>query len=67
MDNLSQVENELAIERSYYNGATRDFNIKKIEVFPAILIAKSMGFNAVEFYKIEDDDERIASDLNFKD
>jgi LemA protein len=66
MDNLSQVENELAMARRYYNGATRDYNIK-IEVFPAVLIAKSMGFNAVEFYEIEDDNERSVPDLNFKD
>ena len=65
MDNLSQVENELAMARRYYNGATRDFNTK-IEVFPAVMIAKSMGFIASEFYEIKDDNERDAPNVNLK-
>ena len=52
MDNLSQVENELAMARRYYNGATRDHNIK-IQVFPTVLVAKSFGFMELPFYEIE--------------
>lgn len=58
MDNLSTVENELAMARRYYNGATRDYYIR-LESFPNVLIAKSFGFKPVEFYKI-DEDEKVA-------
>lgn len=52
MDSLSAVENDLAMSRRYYNGATRDLNTQ-IEVFPAVLIAKKLGFKEVDFYKID--------------
>jgi LemA protein len=63
MDNLSKVENELAMSRRYFNGTIRDYNTK-IEKFPAVLIAKPLGFNEEEFYSIEDDNERIAPEVN---
>ena len=53
MDNLSTVENELAMARRYYNGATRDYNTK-MEVFPAVLFAKSFGHSQAEFYEIDE-------------
>jgi LemA protein len=64
MDNLSQVENELAMARRYFNGATRDHNIK-IQIFPTVLVAKSFGFKELPFYEI-DASEKVAPqvDLN---
>ncbi len=53
MDNLSTVEDELAMARRYYNGATRDLNTK-IEVFPANVFAKMLGFEQARFYEIEE-------------
>lgn len=53
MDNLSLVENELAMSRRYFNGATRDYNIK-IEVFPAVLVASKFGFNRKPLYVLKD-------------
>ena len=52
MDNLSTVENELAMSRRYFNGATRDYNTK-IEVFPAVLIASKTGFNKRPMYELD--------------
>ena len=52
MDNLSIVENELAMSRRYFNGATRDYNTK-IEVFPAVLIASKTGFNKRPMYELD--------------
>jgi LemA protein len=66
MDNLTTVEDELSMARRYYNGATRDFNTK-IEVFPTVVVAKMMGFMPREFYKIEQDAERNAPELNLND
>ena len=62
MDKLSEVENELAMSRRYYNGATRDYN-SKIQVFPGFLVAKLVGYNAFPFYEIEDDQERNLSPI----
>jgi LemA protein len=62
MDNLSQVENELAMARRYFNGTIRDYNTK-IEVFPAVMFASSFGFKPMEFYEI-DDNEKIAPEVN---
>lgn len=58
MDALSNVENELAMVRRYFNGATRDLNTK-MEVFPAVLIAKMFGFKKGEFYKVSDDEREV--------
>lgn len=58
MDNLSTVENELAMSRRYYNGATRDFNTK-IGVFPAILFVKMLGFKEARFYEIDEDEKEL--------
>tara|TARA_R110002072_G_scaffold254402_1_gene413280 strand:- start:16086 stop:16643 length:558 start_codon:yes stop_codon:yes gene_type:complete len=58
MDNLSAVENDLAMSRRYYNGATRDFNTK-IEVFPAVLVAGKFGFKEVGFYEINEDEKAV--------
>jgi len=62
MDNLSSVENELAMARRYFNGATRDYNTKT-EVFPAVLLSKNMGFVPSDFYEVEDN-ERQAPEVN---
>lgn len=62
MDNLSAVENDLAMARRYYNGTTRDYNTK-IEVFPAVLIAGKFGFREVSFYEINDA-EKIVPEIN---
>ncbi len=58
MDALSNVENELAMARRYFNGSTRDLNTK-MEVFPAVLIAKMFGFKKGEFYKVSDDEREV--------
>ena len=65
MDNLSAVENELAMARRYYNGAVRDLNTK-IQLFPAVMFAGLFGFKSEAFYKVEDD-QREAQTINLKD
>ncbi len=58
MDNLSAVENDLAMARRYYNGATRDYNTK-IEVFPAVLIAKKFGYSEIDYYEINENEKAV--------
>jgi len=62
MENLSTVENELAMARRYYNGATRDLNIK-MGVFPGVLFAPILGFKKSAFYEIEEE-QKVVPTLN---
>lgn len=66
MDNLKVVEEELAMARRYYNGATRDLNIK-VESFPNNMVASMTGFKKAEFYELEDNAERKAPEVNLND
>jgi LemA protein len=64
MDSLSQVENELAMARRYYNGATRDHNTK-IQIFPNSIVAGLTGVKPMEFYTIpENQTEAPVIDLS---
>lgn len=66
MDNLKVVEEELAMARRYYNGATRDLNIK-VESFPGNMVSSMTGFKKAEFYELEDNNERSAPQVNLND
>lgn len=64
MDQLSKVENELAMSRRYYNGTARVFNTQ-LQVFPNNLMASIFGFKEVPFYAFEGDD-RSAPEVELK-
>lgn len=66
MDNLKVVEEELAMSRRYYNGATRDLNTK-IESFPGNIVAGVTGFSKAEFYELDSIDERNAPEINLSE
>ncbi len=51
-DEISDTENKIQAARRFYNGNVRDFNIK-IEVFPANIVANSLGFKKYEFFQAE--------------
>lgn len=64
MENLSQVEDELAMSRRYYNGATRDNNTK-MESFPTNVFAGIFGFKKFEFYQADEQAKNVPDfDLN---
>lgn len=65
MDNLSTVEEELAMSRRYYNGTARDFNIKT-EIFPNNIMAPIFNFKKVEFYSFEGK-SKAAPEVNLND
>lgn len=56
MENLSEVENELAMARRYYNGATRDFNTA-IEVFPNSIVAGLSKTEKIAFYRLPEGED----------
>jgi len=49
-DELSDTENKIMAARRFYNGQSRDFNIK-IQVFPTNLIAGMLKFMKYEFFQ----------------
>lgn len=58
MENLSEVEGELALARRYYNGTVREYNIK-VESFPNSIIAGIFNYKEMPFYKIGEGEEVV--------
>lgn len=52
MEELSKVEDELAMSRRYLNGTIRDFNTK-ISIFPNVIFSRILGFTERPFYEVE--------------
>lgn len=50
---LQEIEDKIQGARRFYNAGVRDLNIK-IKVFPTNIFAKKLGFNAREFFEVED-------------
>ncbi|MCP4376560.1 MAG: LemA family protein [bacterium] len=49
---LAEIEEQIQYARRYYNGATRNFNIR-VQSFPSILVAVIFRFKPEEFFEIE--------------
>ncbi len=50
---LSQIEEQIAQARRYYNAVVRDFNTKT-QTFPSVLIARAFGFGEREFFEVDE-------------
>ena len=53
---LSDTENKIQAARRFYNGQVRDYTVA-IEQFPAVLIAKTLGFGKREYFELEENSE----------
>lgn len=53
MDELSNVEEDIANSRKYYNGTVREYN-NYTELFPTNIIALIFGFKSEKMYEISD-------------
>src|SRR2546429_326118 len=62
--NLSEVEDEIQASRRIYNSNVQAYNTK-IQVFPNSIIAGQGGFQAKEFFEIEDASEREPVAVSF--
>ena len=51
---LSDIEEKIAFARQFYNRNVMDFNTK-IQVFPNVIMANMMGFQAFEFFQAEEE------------
>jgi LemA protein len=61
---LSGIETELQSARRYYNATVRDLN-SSIQSFPAVLIARPMGFNEEPSYEDPDASIQTAPKVSF--
>ncbi|MEO7277447.1 MAG: LemA family protein [Sphingomicrobium sp.] len=57
-DQLASIESELQSARRYYNATVRDLN-SSVQSFPAVLVARPLGFSEEPSY--QDDDPAIQS------
>lgn len=63
-DALQTVEDEIQMSRRYYNGATRDMNVR-VESFPSNLVANNFGFRKAEYFEIDDPQDRTVPEVKF--
>ncbi|MEE3467971.1 MAG: LemA family protein [Eubacterium sp.] len=61
---LSQVEQDIANARKYYNGCVKNYNIA-CEVFPSGMIAGMFGFKKATMYEVSDAAERENVKVSF--
>jgi LemA protein len=61
---LETLESEIQMSRRYYNGAARDLNIK-VESFPSNIVANTFSFRQVDYFEIEDANDRATPKVSF--
>jgi LemA protein len=61
---LDDVEDQLQLARRYYNGAARNLNIL-VDSFPSNLVARSFGFQRVEYFELAEPGDRVAPRVSF--
>ena len=53
-EQMSTIEDDIQMARRYYNGTVRNLNTT-IQQFPAVLIARPMGFSEAPFFEAEEE------------
>ena len=61
-EQLSAMEDEIALSRRYYNGSVREYN-NQCQLFPLSLVASAFGFKPMPMFAVADDRERQAVDV----
>ncbi len=61
---LSELENEIAQSRKYYNACVKDYN-KIVLMFPSNLIAKMFKFECLNYFELENVEERAVPKVQF--
>jgi LemA protein len=56
---LADTEDQIQLARRYYNGASRDMNIK-VQSFPGNLVAGMFGFHQMNYFELENPADRNA-------
>ncbi|GMV06067.1 MAG: membrane protein [Gemmatimonadota bacterium] len=55
---LSQIEEQVAQARRYYNAVVRDLNTRT-QTFPSVFIARAFGFTQKEFFEVEEEAKAV--------
>ncbi|MDD2486735.1 MAG: LemA family protein [bacterium] len=63
-EDLADTENKIMASRRFYNGVTRDYNIRR-ETFPSNIVANAFGFTRRDFFEIEDEASRENVEVKF--
>lgn len=63
-DELTGTENRIAVSRTDYNNAVRQYN-EYIRKFPAVLTAKATGAQARAYFEVTDAAARVAPTVDF--
>jgi LemA protein len=61
---LETTEGEIQMSRRYYNGSSRDLNVM-VESFPSNFIANTFKFEKVEYFELENPDDRKVPQVSF--
>jgi len=61
---LRDTEDKIQAARRFYNGNVRDLNIK-IESFPANIVANMFSFSKMEFFEVENENEKAPVQVKF--
>jgi len=64
MEELASTENRIAFSRQAFNDSVLEYNTSR-EVFPNVFVANSFGFLPAEFFKIENEAEKVAPTVKF--
>jgi LemA protein len=63
-DELAQTENRIAVSRQVYNDTVLTYN-NAIQTVPGVFVARPFGFDAREFFEVEDEAAREAPRVTF--
>ncbi len=55
---LSEIEEQVAQARRYYNAVVRDLNTKT-ETFPSVFVARAFGFTKREFFEVAEGEKAV--------
>ncbi|MGI8778387.1 MAG: LemA family protein [Acidimicrobiales bacterium] len=55
---LSTLEEDIAFARRYYNAQVRTFNTRQ-QTFPAVIVARPLGFRAAEYFQADAEDRGV--------
>ena len=62
---LTDTEDQIQYARRFYNGAVRLFNTR-VQSFPDLLVARPLGFEAAEYFEIDDAAARVTPTVGLR-
>ena len=63
-EELTSTENRIGFARQHYNNTAENYNTG-IQKFPAVMVARTLGFREAEFFQIEDPAARHVPKVSF--